>query len=233
MNPIELLNIIEELNIKIKHFDLLQNKRDKFCKKLDQIKADYQSITIDEQYQEVYDSLVNKGNALVENYFRPSMNAKTLSDTINRYLTYLTAAYGDFSGQTSKITGFYRYFLLCSILVLLLSPFILSPIFALVFLLPIFLATRGIKQRSKTGYILSLTVGAAGLITSAMWIKYLFYLILDYATMFQNFITVNAALGQTLCQILIIALPVLGVVLFVLTILFLFRAYKVKDLFVA
>ena len=212
MNPTELLNIIEELNIKIKHFDLLQNKRDKFCKKLDQIKADYQSITIDEQYQEVYDSLVNKGNALVEN---------------------LTAAYGDFSGQTSKITGFYRYFLLCSILVLLLSPFILSPIFALVFLLPIFLATRGIKQRSKTGYILSLTVGAAGLITSAMWIKYLFYLILDYATMFQNFITVNAALGQTLCQILIIALPVLGVVLFVLTILFLFRAYKVKDLFVA
>lgn len=232
MEQLELIPILDTLEHNIRNFRGLENKSGRLCQQLAGVRGKYAEVAeIGEPFRETYDSLVSKGTQLNDNYFRTGMDAKMLSETIERYLRYLEAAYGDLTGQTSTLTVFYRLFLFCSILVLLLAPFMVSPFLALIFLIPIFFAMRGIKQRSKIGHTLSLAIGIGGLITSAITLKYAWFVVTDHAATLADFVAKNG-MGEPLSQFLIVLISLLGIALFVLTVVFLCYAYKVRNLFV-
>ena len=232
MEQLELIPILDTLEPNIRNFRGLESKSGRLCQHLMEIRTKYAAVdTIGEPFQETYDSLVDKGTQLNANYFRTGMDAKQLFETISRYLRYLDAAYGDLSGRTASLTIYYRLFLFCSIFVLLLAPFMVSPFLALIFLVPIFFAMKGIKQRSKLGHTLSLAIGIGGLITSALTLKYAWFVVTDYAATLSDFVAKNG-MGEQISQFLMILICILGAILLLLTILFLYHAYKVRDLFI-
>lgn len=231
-NVQSLTTLLEALEQSVANFANLGNKRSRLQSRFRQLRLQYEAIEIPEQMQEVFAALVAKGENLVAHHFRISISGAQLNESLCEYIRYLEAAYGDFTGQTAKITYFYRIFLICSILIMLLSPFVISPIFSLLLLIPILMGARGLRERTRLGYTLSLTVGAGGLITSAFWLKYAVFLLQDYNTMLENFMQVNSFLPQTVAQILIVLLPILGLLLFALTLWFIYKAWTVRKLFV-
>lgn len=228
----QLTSLLNALEQKIADFAGLGSKRSRLQSRFHQLSLQYESIEIPEQMQEVFSALVSKGENLLAQKFRVSISGAHLSESLNQYLRYLEAAYGDFTGQTAKITWFYRAFLICSILIMLLSPFVISPVFSLLMLIPILMGARGLRERTRLGYTLSLTVGVGGLITSAFWLKYAIFLFIDYDTMLANFMQVNSFLPPAIAKVFIILLPVLGVILFALTLWFIYKAWSVRKLFV-
>ncbi len=227
-----LADLISLLQAQIEGFAPLGNKRKKFCKQLGALQPQFATLEVPDAMGEIYDALIKKGTNLSENHFRISMNPKQLADSIRRYISYLYAAYGDFTGETSRLTCFHRLFLICGILIMLLSPFMIPPIFALVLVIPILMASRGIRNRTGLGFLLSLVVGAGGIITGAFWVKYLYFVLTDFDGMLADFLRVNSFLSQNVGEVLMIVLSILGALLFALTIWFLYKAFRVRRLFV-
>lgn len=226
----ELIQVLEQIENKIIECQPLADKRDKFINTLTPIKSKLKAVKIEDKYQDIYKSLVKKGQEL-EKLIKVTANPKELSGKINYYINYLTAAYGDFTGQTYKITKFYRVFLLCSILFLILSPQFLTPIFSIIFIIPIFMAMKGIKQRVKTGFLLSMLLVPASLMTGVMWIRYGIFVLQNFdiaVSQIVNTYSINLQLAQGITVIF----PILGVLITIIAVYLFMVGQRVKTLFV-
>lgn len=229
-NP-DLIDVLHTLEENITECELFGTRQQKYLASVREMRHSFEDLIIAKKFKEVYDSLVAKGNKL-NSLFSASADAKDLSNKLNYYLNYLNAAYGDFTGQTQNITVFYRMFLLCSILFLALSPMFLTPIFSIIFIIPIVLAMKGVKQRVKNGYWLAMLVAPISFMTSIMWIRHGIYIVSGNFSSAVSAIMTSAACGETLATVLTIVCPILGSALFVLAVLLLIQGNKVKKLFV-
>lgn len=230
MNNLDLIEVLEEIEDKIAKCDILGDKRQRFISTLAPIKAQLKTVEIDGKYNEVYSSLVAKGKQL-SGLIKINANPKELSDKINYYINYLGAAYGDFTGQSYKVTKFYRLFLLCSILFLVLSPQFLTPIFSIIFIIPIFMAMKGIKQRVRTGFWLGMLIVPASLMTGIMWIRYALFVLKDFNGAVMQIMS-TFGLGEQVSIVLTTVFPVLGIVLTILAVILFIYGNKVKSLFI-
>lgn len=225
-----IVQVLDSLEDSIAKCDILGDKRQKHISNLALLKANLKVLKIDPKYSKVYDSLVNKGNQLL-GLITIDANSKELNGKINYYINYLSAAYGDFTGQTYKITIFYRLFLLCSILFLILSPQFLTPIFPIIFIIPIFMAMKGIKQRVKTGFWLAMLIVPASLMTGIMWVRYALFVLQDFSMAVSQTMS-TFGLSKNICVVLTSLFPILGCVLTGLALYLLIFSNKVKSLFI-
>ncbi|EOD00569.1 hypothetical protein [Caldisalinibacter kiritimatiensis] len=231
MNTTELISILEEITSKVQKTKLLtQKKKDSYFKELQSLKEEYKTIEITEELNKVYKSLVKKGKEL-QKEFKAKANPKELNGKIAYYIKYLKAAKGDFTGITNYINKYFRIYLFTSILFLALSPQYFGFILPAIFFVPIFLGIRGLKNRSQTGFLLSLAVIPVALMTSFVWIRYGIYAISNYQKAVADTIS-SSGVSPILAKMLVIVPPILSVILTVLAIVQAYRAYKTKDLFV-
>ena len=230
METTDLIQVLQELQIKISECDSLGSYQARFLTSVSQIKRQYEEIDVAEKFREVYESLVAKGKKMIK-CFTVSADPKDLRGKLNYYCNYLLAAYGDFTGQTYRITTFYRTFLLCSILFLALSPMFLTPIFPIIFIIPIILAMKGIKQRSKSAWWLSMLIVPVSLMTSILWVRQGIYVIGNLQAAVSAMMA-SSGMSSSVCTVFTIACPILGTVLLVLAGVLLYRGNQVKNLFV-
>ena len=143
----------------------------------------------------------------------------------------MNAAYGDFTGQVKNIQPFYRLFLLSAILFMILSPQFLTPIFSIVFIIPIALAMKGVKQRVRSGYWLAMLIVPISIMTAVMWIQNGVYVLGNFSKAVMDTMQ-SSGMGEAAATSLTVACPILGSALLVLAILLLIQGYKVRKLFV-
>ncbi|MGI5959568.1 MAG: hypothetical protein ACOX60_09155 [Massiliimalia sp.] len=230
MENTDLIQVLQQIEVELTECELLGNRQQKYIACVKKLRHEFEDLVIAKKFQTVYQSLVAKGRQLIA-CFRIDANAKELNQKVGYYINYVTAAYGDFTGQTRRLIVFYRIFLLCSILFLMLSPMFLGPIFPIIFIIPIILAMKGIKQRVKTGLWLGLLIAPVSFMTSVLWIRYGIHVLSDFSGAVAAMME-SAACSHGLATALTIGCPILGSVLFVLAILLLIHGNRVKGLFV-
>ncbi|QIB25952.1 hypothetical protein [Caloranaerobacter azorensis] len=231
MNIIKVTEVLEQLIKKIEKTSLIsEKKRKRYLREINSLINEYKNIEIPDNLENVYTSLVRKGKELLKG-FRADANSKELNDKLSYYIRYLKAAKADFTGNTNYINKYFRVYLFTSILFLALSPQYFGFVLPAVFFIPIFLGVRGIKNRSLTGFNLSLTVIPVSIMTSFIWIRYGLFVISNYREAINQ--TLNyTGLSPTLATLLTIIPPILAVILLILIIVQSYRAIKCKDLFV-
>lgn len=230
MQNTDLVEVLQQLEEELTECELLGSRQQKYIATAKHLRHQFEDLMVAKKFQKVYDSLVTKGRQLIT-CFRIDADAKELNRKVGYYLNYVTAAYGDFAGQTHRLIIFYRIFLLCSILFLLLSPMFLTPIFPIIFIIPIILAMKGIKQRVKSGLWLGLLIAPVSFMTSIMWMRYGLQVLGDFSGAVSAMMA-SAACGEGLATTLTIACPILGSVLFVLAVMLLIHGNRVKGLFI-
>ncbi|KPU26490.1 membrane protein [Caloranaerobacter sp. TR13] len=231
MNTIEILKVLEQLSAKIEKTNLInEKKKEKFLQTVKDLINEYKDIEVSDNLENVYTSLVKKGKELLKE-FRVNADSKELNGKLNYYIRYLKAAKADFTGDTGYINKYFRVYLFTSVLFLALSPQYFGFILPAVFFVPIFLGIRGIKNRSLTGFNLSLTVIPVSIMTSFIWIRYGFFVLLNYKEAVNQ--TLNyTGLSHTMATLLTVIPPILATVLLILVFIQSYRAIKAKDLFV-
>lgn len=226
----ELIEVLGELTQRMEESDPLGSGKARLVRTVHELQVDFASLDVPKRFDEVYRSLISKGRKLLT-YYRVDADSKELQDKTKYYVGYLHAAYGDFTGQVKNIQPFYRLFLLCSILFMILSPMYLTPIFSIIFIIPIALAMKGVKQRIRSGYWLAMLIVPVSIMTAVMWVRNGVYVLGNFSqAVAQNM--ESSGMGQTFSTVLTVACPILGSVLMVLSILLLIQGYKVRKLFV-
>lgn len=231
MKATDLTIVLNELKQNISSTKLLADKKkEKYLKEISDIKNEYENIDIPQDLNEVYTSLVKKGKEL-KNHFKINANSKELNGKIEYYIRYLKAAKGDFKGNMKDINKYLRNYIFTSILFLALSPQYFGFILPAVFFAPIFLGLKGVKNRSKQGFSLSLSVIPVALMTSFIWLRYGIYALGNYEKAISEVIN---ATGRSIftAQLLVTVPPILALVLFAFTLMQGYIGYKSKDLFV-
>ncbi|WP_069649049.1 hypothetical protein [Caloranaerobacter ferrireducens] len=231
MNTIEIIKVLEQLSTKIEKTNLInEKKKEKYLQNVKSLINEYKDIEVSDNLENVYTSLVKKGKELLKE-FRVNADSKELNGKLSYYIRYLKAAKADFTGDTDYINKYFRVYLFTSVLFLALSPQYFGFVLPAVFFIPIFLGVRGIKNRSLTGFNLSLTVIPVSIMTSFIWIRYGFFVLLNYKEAVNQ--TLNyTGLSPTLATLLTVVPPVLAVILLILVFIQSYRAIKAKDLFV-
>jgi hypothetical protein len=226
----DLIEVLDQLCEKMAETTLLGNSQHRLLSTVTELKAQFAVLEVPKQFAEVYRSLVAKGQKLLT-YYRVDADSKELQSKTKYYVGYLNAAYGDFTGQVKNIQPFYRVFLLCSILFMVLSPMYLTPIFSIIFIIPIALAIKGIKLRSKTGYLLALLIAPVSIMTSVMWIRNGIYVLGNFQQAVARTMA-DSGMSEGVSTALTIGCPILGSILMVLAIVLILQGYKVRKLFV-
>jgi hypothetical protein len=231
MQTTELIPILNNINMGIKKSNIVSEKRkEKYINELESLINEYDNIEVPEKLSNVYNSLVKKGKEL-QKEVEKSTSANEINEKIQYYIRYLKAAKADFTGNYKYINKYYRTYLFTCVLFLALSPQYYGFILPAIFFVPIFLGIRGIKNRSRLGFQLSLAVIPVALMTSFTWIRYGLYVLNNYNNALLEVINANR-LSPTTARLLVTVPPILAVILFILAIVQAFRAYKSKDLFV-
>lgn len=226
----DLLEVLDALCQKMEETELLGGKRERLLRSVREMMVLYAGLEVPKRFDEVYQSLVAKGRKLVSNY-RIDADSKQLTGQTRYYIGYLGAAYGDFTGQTKRIQPFYRLFLLCSILFLILSPMYLTPIFSIIFLVPIALAVKGVKQRLRSGYWMAMLIVPVSIMTAVMWVRNGVYVLGHFSQAVAQTME-SSGMSEAVSTALTVACPVLGSVLLVLALALLIQGYHVRKLFV-
>lgn len=231
MNTTEVIKVLEQLSTKIEKTNLInEKKKEKYLQKVKSLINEYKNIDVSENLENVYTSLVKKGKELLKE-FRVNADSKELNGKLSYYIRYLKAAKADFTGDTNYINKYFRVYLFTSVLFLALSPQYFGFVLPAVFFIPIFLGVRGIKNRSLTGFNLSLTVIPVSIMTSFIWIRYGLFVLSNYKEAVNQ--TLNyTELSPTLATLLTVVPPILAVILLILVFIQSYRAIKCKDLFV-
>lgn len=196
------------------------------------VKKSFSNVNVTEDVNHIYEALCAKGNKIMEEIKQNKQDPKGNLVKAKMYLRYLKAADGDFKGESvGLIQKYFRYYMGTSILFLALSPQYFGFILPALLFVPIFLGIRGIKARSHTGLLLSLSVIPVGLMTSIIWTQYGFSIL-------NNIDGAAAALAQsnglsgTVAMLLTVVPPMLGVLLFPCAVMTAYYGYKSKDYFI-
>lgn len=231
MNTNELISILDKLNDSLNDVKIIkEEKKKKQLKNIQELKKEFLKVNVNKNLENVYKSLVKNGNKLIKE-IKTTNDSKELTGKIDYYIRYLRAALADFSGNTSYIGKYYRIYIITSALFLALSPQYYGFILAVVFFVPIFLGIKGIRNRSKTGFHLSLTVIPVALMTSFTWLRYGIYAISNFKTALNETIS-STGFSPSMSKFLVTVPPLFALLLLTCAIIMSYRAYKSKDLFI-
>lgn len=232
MDTKKLLDIMDQLKTKISaHKGLSESKKSKFIAKIERISHVYPSIEIAEPFEDLAQSLEKRGGELLQS-FKKVRDAKELADKIAHYLSYATASVYDFRGNILGINYYTRFFILTAALFMALTPQFYGFVLPLVFILPIFAGLRGIRRRSRTGLMMTLTVVPMAVMVSITWLRYFLQVALPNFTGTVSVMAQASNVSLGTAKILIIGPSILSILLLITSLGTAYFGYKYREMFV-
>jgi len=158
-----IIEIIERLEKKAGKELLAGAQKDKMLKQLAALKAKYGSLAVIDEESPIIQGLVEKGTKLVAQPFSV--------DAANLFSRYAKAALYDLSGNLLPYKWYVRLFFISAIGFFLLAPQFFPVIFALIFIVPVFVGLRGLKTRTVNGFTLTAMIFPVSLLSASMAAK--------------------------------------------------------------
>lgn len=231
MKATKVLTMIDDIIKRIERSEILDdNSSVKMVTQLINLKATYQEVDVKEENTNIYEALRQKGEWL-KSQFSSQNDPKRLSKDINYYIKLLRASIADFSGDSVKLVNFHRLFFSMCILFLVLAPQWYGPLITILTLIPIITAMKGIRDRRKSGLMLSAIIGPISLMTGLNCIKMGLEVMKDFSGQLQMAMEILGK-GEMLATISITVIPLVGTLLFVLSVITMIKAFNLKDMFV-
>ena len=222
-------NITQIINELKKISSLNKIKKDKYISKLEELHKLYINIEIDEKFKIQYNRMNAKGKEVIKE-LKSTKEKNKIESVIEVYTRYLTASLCDFQGKTINLRKYITSFLFCAMLFLALTPQFFGFFLPILFFIPIYIGLKGVKQRTMTGFYMTMSVIPVAFMTSVTWIRYGINVKQDYVASLK--MIVDSGISQNLAEILIVTGPVLGCVLFIFASIQLYQGIKTKDLFI-
>ena len=189
----------------------------------------YINIEIDEKFKIQYNRMNAKGKEVIKE-LKSTKEKNKIESVIEVYTRYLTASLCDFQGKTINLRKYITSFLFCAMLFLALTPQFFGFFLPILFFIPIYIGLKGVKQRTMTGFYMTMSVIPVAFMTAVTWIRYGINVKQDYVASLK--MIVDSGISQNLAEILIVTGPVLGCVLFIFASIQLYQGIKTKDLFI-
>ena len=222
-------NITQIINELKKISSLNKRKKDKYISKLEELYKSYINIEIDEKFKIQYNRMNEKGKEVIKE-LKSTKEKNKIESVIEVYTRYLTASLCDFQGKTINLRKYITSFLFCAMLFLALTPQFFGFFLPILFFIPIYIGLKGVKQRTMTGFYMTMSVIPVAFMTAVTWIRYGINVKQDYVASLK--MIVDSGISQSLAEILIVTGPVLGCVLFIFASIQLYQGIKTKDLFI-
>ena len=222
-------NITQIINELKKISSLNKRKKDKYISKLEELHKLYINIEIDEKFKIQYNRMNAKGKEVIKE-LKSTKEKNKIESVIEVYTRYLTASLCDFQGKTINLRKYITSFLFCAMLFLALTPQVFGFFLPILFFIPIYIGLKGVKQRTMTGFYMTMSVIPVAFMTAVTWIRYGINVKQDYVASLK--MIVDSGISQNLAEILIVTGPVLGCVLFIFASIQLYQGIKTKDLFI-
>ena len=222
-------NITQIINELKKISSLNKRKKDKYISKLEELHKLYINIEIDEKFKIQYNRMNAKGKEVIKE-LKSTKEKNKIESVIEVYTRYLTASLCDFQGKTINLRKYITSFLFCAMLFLALTPQFFGFFLPILFFIPIYIGLKGVKQRTMTGFYMTMSVIPVAFMTAVTWIRYGINVKQDYVASLK--MIVDSGISQNLAEILIVTGPVLGSVLFIFASIQLYQGIKTKDLFI-
>lgn len=222
-------NITQIINELKKISSLNKRKKDKYISKLEELHKLYINIEIDEKFKIQYNRMNAKGKEVIKE-LKSTKEKNKIELVIEVYTRYLTASLCDFQGKTINLRKYITSFLFCAMLFLALTPQFFGFFLPILFFIPIYIGLKGVKQRTMTGFYMTMSVIPVAFMTAVTWIRYGINVKQDYVASLK--MIVDSGISQNLAEILIVTGPVLGCVLFIFASIQLYQGIKTKDLFI-
>lgn len=222
-------NITQIINELKKISSLNKIKKDKYISKLEELHKLYINIEIDEKFKIQYNRMNAKGKEVIKE-LKSTKEKNKIESVIEVYTRYLTASLCDFRGKTINLRKYITSFLFCAMLFLALTPQFFGFFLPILFFIPIYIGLKGVKQRTMTGFYMTMSVIPVAFMTAVTWIRYGINVKQDYVASLK--MIVDSGISQNLAEILIVTGPVLGCVLFIFASIQLYQGIKTKDLFI-
>ena len=222
-------NITQIINELKKISSLNKIKKDKYISKLEELHKLYINIEIDEKFKIQYNRMNAKGKEVIKE-LKSTKEKNKIESVIEVYTRYLTASLCDFQGRTINLRKYITSFLFCAMLFLALTPQFFGFFLPILFFIPIYIGLKGVKQRTMTGFYMTMSVIPVAFMTAVTWIRYGINVKQDYVASLK--MIVDSGISQNLAEILIVTGPVLGCVLFIFASIQLYQGIKTKDLFI-
>lgn len=222
-------NITQIINELKKISSLNKRKKDKYISKLEELHKLYINIEIDEKFKIQYNRMNAKGKEVIKE-LKSTKEKNKIESVIEVYTRYLTASLCDFQGKTINLRKYITSFLFCAMLFLALTPQFFGFFLPILFFIPIYIGLKGVKQRTMTGFYMTMSVIPVAFMTAVTWIRYGINAKQDYVASLK--MIVDSGISQNLAEILIVTGPVLGCVLFIFASIQLYQGIKTKDLFI-
>lgn len=222
-------NITQIINELKKISSLNKRKKDKYISKLEELHKLYINIEIDEKFKIQYNRMNAKGKEVIKE-LKSTKEKNKIESVIEVYTRYLTASLCDFQGKTINLRKYITSFLFCAMLFLALTPQFFGFFLPILFFIPIYIGLKGVKQRTMTGFYMTMSVIPVAFMTAVTWIRYGINVKQDYVASLK--MIVDSGISQNLAEILIVTGPVLGFVLFIFASIQLYQGIKTKDLFI-
>ncbi|MGL4912427.1 MAG: hypothetical protein ACRC3Y_08345 [Romboutsia sp.] len=230
MNANLVISTIKQLKNEIgKAKNLKDKKKEKYILELDKLNTRYSGIDVPESLKTQYNKLNSKGIELVKE-IKTIKDKNKLETSVEVYIRYLKASLCDFEGKTIYLRKYITSFLFSAMLFLALSPQFYGFILPILFFLPIYLGLKGVKNRSISGFYMTMSLVPVALMTSFTWIRYGLNAKLDYTGAVKAI--VDSGVAQGLAEKLVYIGPIFGCVLMIFACLQLYRGYKSRDLFI-
>lgn len=222
-------NITQIINELKKISSLNKINKDKYISKLEELHKLYINIEIDEKFKIQYNRMNAKGKEVIKE-LKSTKEKNKIESVIEVYTRYLTASLCDFQGKTINLRKYITSFLFCAMLFLALTPQFFGFFLPILFFIPIYIGLKGVKQRTMTGFYMTMSVIPVAFMTAVTWIRYGINVKQDYVASLK--MIVDSGISQNLAEILIVTGPVLGCVLFIFASIQLYQGIKTKDLFI-
>lgn len=210
--------------------DIFGANQDKMIKEFLELRALYHDVDVKSDKKEVYDALKQKGEWL-KSQFNSQKDPKKLHKEVYNYIRLLKASLADLSGESDRLVKFYQMFFTMSLIFLGISPQRYGTLMSALMIIPVVGAMRGIRDRRKIGLYLAVIISPIALATGIDWMKLGVAVLRDYSGQLAKSIEVLGK-GELYSKISITAFPILGMVMFVMAIITIYRSYKVRDMFV-
>lgn len=231
MKATKVFTMIDDTVKKIeKSDDISGANKEKMLAQLLELRKIYQDVDVKPDQKAVYDALKQKGEWL-KSQFNSQKDPKKLNREVNNYIHLLRASLADFSGESDRLVKFYQTFFIMSLIFLGLSPQRYGSVMSLLMIIPVIGALRGIRDRRKIGFYLALIISPIALLTGLDWMKLGLEVIRDYSGQVAKSMELLGR-GELFSKISITAFPLLGLLMFIISMITIYRSYKVKDMFV-
>ena len=216
-------NITQIINELKKISSLNKIKKDKYISKLEELHKLYINIEIDEKFKIQYNRMNAKGKEVIKE-LKSTKEKNKIESVIEVYTRYLTASLCDFQGKTINLRKYITSFLFCAMLFLALTPQFFGFFLPILFFIPIYIGLKGVKQRTMTGFYMTMSVIPVAFMTAVTWIRYGINVKQDYVASLK--MIVDSGISQNLAEILIVTGHVLGCVLVIFASIQLYQVIK-------